>query len=113
MPVPFSLDVRHEGSILNVVVRGELDVMHAPELCGAVEEAIARGAREVLVDCRQMEFLDSNGVGALLDLRSQLKALGGVLILFGPRGRVAQTLDVTGLAREFHIVEEPGPTASN
>jgi anti-anti-sigma factor len=87
--------------------------MHAPELCGAVEEAIANGAREVLVDCRRMEFLDSSGVGALLDLRKQLADLGGILILFAPTNTVAQTLEVTGLNREFHIVEDPGPATSN
>ena len=99
--------------MLTVAVRGELDVANTPELCGVVEKAISSGAREVVVDCRLMEFLDSSGVGALLDLRSQLARLGGVLILFGPTGTVAQTLEVTGLNREFQIVEEPGQSASN
>jgi anti-sigma B factor antagonist len=113
MPRPFSLDVRQEGSVLTVTVRGELDVAHTPELCGVVEKAISAGAREVVIDCRGMEFLDSSGVGALLDLRTQLAGLGGVLILFGPMGTVAQTLAITGLDREFQIVEEPGQSASN
>jgi anti-anti-sigma factor len=109
----FSLDVRQDGPVLTVAVHGELDVMHTPELCGAVERAIAAGAREVVVDCRGMEFLDSSGVGALLDLRTQLATLGGVLILFAPTGTVAQTLEVTGLDHEFHVVEEPESTSSN
>lgn len=113
MSAPFSLDVRQEGRILNVAVRGELDAANTPKLCRAVERAIEAGALEVLVDCRWMEFLDSSGVGALLDLRSQLAKLGGVLVLFGPTGTVAQTLEVTGLDREFHIVEDPGTSASN
>ena len=113
MSAPFSLDARQEGRIFNVVVRGELDVANTPELCAVVERAIANGALEVLVDCRYMAFLDSSGVGALLDLRTQLARLGGMLVLFGPTGTVAQTLAVTGLDKEFHIVEDPGTSTSN
>jgi anti-sigma B factor antagonist len=107
MPGPFSLDAQQEGRFLRVIVRGELDVANTPALCAEVEQALENGALEVLIDCRGMEFLDSAGVGALLDLRTQLAGRGGVLILFGPTGRVARTLDVTGLVKEFHVVEAP------
>ena len=103
----FSLDAQQEGRFLRVLIRGELDVATTPALCAEVEKALANGALEVLIDCRGMEFLDSNGVGALLDLRAQLAGRGGLLVLFGPTGRVAQTLEVTGLDREFHVVAAP------
>jgi anti-sigma B factor antagonist len=107
MPVPFSLDARQKGRILDVAIHGELDVATTPRLCEEVERALANGVTEVVIDCRHLAFLDSNGVGALLDLRKQLAARGGVLILFGPTGPVAQTLEVTGLDREFHVVAAP------
>ncbi len=107
MPGPFSLDAQQEGRFLRVIVRGELDVANTPALCAEVEQALENGALEVLIDCRAMEFVDSAGVGALLDLRSQLSEGGGLLILFGPTGRVAQTLEVTGLDKEFHVVAAP------
>ena len=107
MPGPFSLDLHRRGRNVTVVVRGELDALNTPQLCTAVEEAIDAGALDVLVDCRSMGFLDSAGVGALLDLKKQLSERGGVLILFGPVGPVEQTLAVTGLDAVFHIVEAP------
>lgn len=107
MPGPFSLDLHRRGRNATVVVRGELDRLTTPQLCEAVEEAIDAGALDVLVDCRAMGFLDSAGVGALLDLKKQLAERGGVLILFGPAGPVEQTLAVTGLDSVFHIVEAP------
>ncbi|MEY2475386.1 MAG: anti-sigma factor antagonist [Actinomycetota bacterium] len=107
MPGAFSLDAQQQGRFLRVIIHGELDVATTPALCEEVERALAKGALEVLIDCRGMEFIDSNGVGALLDLRTQLSDLGGLLILFGPTGRVAQTLEVTGLDREFHVVAAP------
>ena len=107
MPVAFSLDARLKGQILDVAIHGELDVATTPQLCDEVERALASGVTEVVIDCRDLQFLDSNGVGALLDLRGKLADLGGVLILFGPMGRVAQTLEVTGLDREFHVVAAP------
>jgi anti-sigma B factor antagonist len=107
MPGPFSLHVERRGSKANVIVRGELDVANTPQLCEAIETALADGALEVLIDCRAMTFLDSSGVGALLDLRKQLASRGGVLILFAPTEAVAQTLEVTGLDAEFHVVPLP------
>jgi anti-anti-sigma factor len=107
MPGPFSLHVERRGSKANVVVRGELDVATTPELCAAIEAALADGALEVLIDCRAMTFIDSSGVGALLVLRKQLAARDGVLILFGPSEPVAQTLQTTGLDQEFHVVPVP------
>ena len=107
MPVAFSLDARQKGKILDVAIHGELDVATTPQLCDEVERALANGVTEVLIDCRDLQFLDSTGVGALLDLLGQLRERGGVLILFGPMGPVAQTLEVTGLEREFHVVAAP------
>ena len=107
MPRPFSLAVRKTDRSLTLTIHGELDALTAPRLCDVVDEAIASGVVDVVVDCRRMEFMDSAGVGALLDLNKQLANRGGALILFGVMGSVLQTLATTGLDRVFHVIEAP------
>jgi anti-sigma B factor antagonist len=105
--VTFAVTLRRGESKLDAEVRGELDALTTPEFCAAVESAIADGMTDILLDCRRLTFVDSTGMGALLDIRKQVMAVSGQLILFGPTEELMRTLALTGLDRVFHIVEAP------
>jgi anti-anti-sigma factor len=92
--------------MLNVVLRGELDGASAPRFCEEIEAAIADGVVDVFIDCRQLDFVDSRGIGALLDVRRQLEGAGGVVVLFGPQDAFRRTLSVTGIDRTLLVVEQ-------
>jgi anti-sigma B factor antagonist len=105
MPRPFSMQVKAGATKLDVAISGELDVLSAPKLCATIELAITEGATDVVLDCRAVTFVDSSGIGALLDVQKQLAAAGGVLILFGPTEGLARNLALTGLNEVFHIID--------
>jgi anti-sigma B factor antagonist len=105
--VTFAITLRRGEAKLDVDVRGELDALTTRDFCAAVEPAVADGMTDILVDCRLLTFVDSTGMGALLDIRKQVMAAGGQLILFGPSEELMRTLVLTGLDRVFRIVESP------
>lgn len=84
---------RHDGTMV-VSVAGEVDMATAPEL----REWLAQTGGHVIVDLRAVSFLDSSGIGALVEASSRLVEAGGDLRLRKPQPIVRQVLEVTGLA---------------
>ncbi|MDI3341612.1 MAG: STAS domain-containing protein [Sphaerobacter sp.] len=91
------------GSHAVVSVRGELDIATADEF----REQLCRARREaspfLIVDLSELEFIDSSGLGVLVDLREQAQAHGGRVVLVAPRRTVTKVLHLTGLDRCFAI----------
>ena len=64
-----SIDVRPDRERVILVPHGDLDHFTAPQLRAAVAEVITAGWREVVLDLRNLEFMDSGGIHLLEELR--------------------------------------------
>src|SRR4051812_23636198 len=62
----FSVEVRREHRAAIVVPSGELDLVSAPELRAQLEHAWKSGAEQVIVDLREVPFLDSTGLHVIV-----------------------------------------------
>ncbi|MFJ9775749.1 STAS domain-containing protein [Kitasatospora sp. NPDC101157] len=84
---------------------GELDMDQVPVFNHAAHRALA--ARPVppmlLLDLREVTFIDSAGLNALLLTRIQADRQGTVVHLVQPSERVARLLEVTGADRVFPV----------
>ena len=68
---PLAIDVHPQRHRVVVVARGELDHFTAPLLRAAVDELVASGWRDVVLDLRPPSFLDAGGVHLLVALAEQ------------------------------------------
>ena len=93
-------EVRIEGDA-RVVVLGELDMATAPQLTDAVDCLARTSAPRVVVDLREVSFIDSSGVSALCLAQAKLEVSGAVLVLGGISSQVESVLRMTGLESEF------------
>lgn len=109
-PVPspgLTMDTRDEGEspdgtrTYRVVVSGEIDIATAPLLAGAFDEVIAAGGRLVILDARDIHFLDSSGISVLISAGSELESHGGRLCIDGMSGAVERVLEITGLLERY------------
>lgn len=82
-------------------LRGELDVESAPRVRAELAAAIESGATAVMVDLRNVTFLDSSGLSALVECGQALSARGGSLYLEGASGAVRQVLEITALLDHY------------
>jgi anti-sigma B factor antagonist len=82
-------------------VDGELDAAAAPELQAQCTELMRRGARTLVLELDGTTFLDSSGLGALLEVERELREGGGELLLRAPHSSVVRLLEITGLADHF------------
>ncbi len=84
-----------------VVAAGEIDIATAPLLAAAFDEVIAAGGRLVLLDARDIHFLDSSGISVLISAGSELENHGGRLCIDGMSGAVERVLEITGLLERY------------
>ncbi len=61
------------------------------------------------VDLRQLEFLDSTGLRALLQLRTDCEAAGCRLSLVPGPAAVQRAFEVTGISGQFAMTDASGP----
>lgn len=101
---------RHEQEERVVFVpRGELDLATAPEFEAALLDAL-RGPKPVVVDLRELEFMDSSGVRVLITAHANAGDHGQRLVLVRPRrgGAVDRILEIAGVEQAMRLVDEPG-----
>jgi anti-anti-sigma factor len=80
--MPRELELRIEASGREVTVRvgGELDAATAPELSSCLELALADSGRPVVIDLRDVTFLDSWGVDAVVSAANRAGRPGAVRV---------------------------------
>ncbi len=89
---------------LNIRLAGEIDVGTAPRLKQAVD-GHARTGQTLTIDLREVTFVDSMGLAALVRAQHRAVARGGSLQLVAPGERVLAVFRMTRLDRVFRWVE--------
>jgi anti-sigma B factor antagonist len=86
-----------------VTVRGEIDMATAPQLRDLLDQLIVAGSRRIVLDCRELAFLDSSGIGVLVAARNRLGDEGEI-VLDSPQAHVRKVLDITGVGSHLSVV---------
>jgi anti-sigma B factor antagonist len=88
-----------------VSLRGELDAATAPRLGSRLFELADEGIRGVVVDLTDVTFMDSTGIGVLLNAVSQFQARHAELVLVCASDMILRPFQLTGVADHLTIVE--------
>ena len=96
-----------------VTVRGDVDAGTAPRLRDLLLDVLARpGTPDVDVDLREVTFLDSAGLTALVGAHQAARRNGGLLrVAPGTARAVVRPLQITGLATVLDLVDAPAERA--
>lgn len=86
-----------EGKIL----LGEGDV----QLKHYITDLIARGVRRVLLNCREVPYMDSSGLGEVVRCYTAVKRAGGELKLVNLTKRLIDLLTITKLITVFETFD--------
>ncbi len=92
-----------EGGVPVVAVSGEVDVYSAPALKERFAELVRSGASTLVVDLTDVAFLDSTGLGALVEARALTGDAGGTLPIVCTQERILKLFTITGLDSVFVI----------
>ena len=93
-----SIRTSRDGSTATVAAAGEIDLSTVDDLRAAVTGAASDGTEKLRLDLTAVEFIDSAGLGGLLELRSTLRARNVTLEIDAGDGPVRQAMEITGLS---------------
>jgi anti-sigma B factor antagonist len=92
-------------------VQGDLDVISAPKLKEAVDGALVDGARNLVIDCRAVDFVDSSGLRVFLHAHQRSHEHCGIVTVRCPSPFMNHLLQITGLDAVLQIDGTPEPDA--
>lgn len=103
-PPPFDVRITDEPDGTIVRTAGEIDLQHSPTLRSALLALGERKPKRVIVDLSAVTYVDSSGVGTLVEFKRRLERGGGRVILAGLQPRVRSVFEITKLDQFFTIV---------
>lgn len=95
-PGRFRWEQTDSARVLHVL--GEVDLSNASQVLAALDDL---GDRQLVVDLTEVDFIDSTGLGYLVELQSSTGRGVGLKVLEG--SQVDRLLDLTGLKSVFSV----------
>lgn len=90
-------------NLLEVNVDGDIDVNSVRELRKSLEENIERNTPNILMDCANLNYIDSTGLGVLVSSLKKVQKYGGAIKLINLKPYLNKIFEVTGLTQLFEI----------
>jgi anti-anti-sigma factor len=105
----FELGVDSGDDRVTFTPRGELDLATAPELEEKVLGAVREGGRIVVLDLRELTFMDSTGVRTIVAAHQVAEETGNELRVVRParEGAVSRVIEISGIDDALGLVDEP------
>jgi anti-sigma B factor antagonist len=88
-----------------VALRGEIDALTAPKLGSRLFGLAEEGARGVVIDLSDVTFMDSTGIGVLMNALRHMNLRRCAMVLVCPTERILRPFQVTGLMSYLTIYE--------
>jgi anti-anti-sigma factor len=101
----FDLEVDRSTAGTTFVVRGDIDIATVPALERARERALVEGPGTLLIDLREVGFVDSSGLKFLLETHRLYQERGWELQLMRPAERAMKVFVVTGAQRHLPFLD--------
>jgi anti-sigma B factor antagonist len=106
LPPPFRCDVEAVGDgTVRIRPVGELDMSTAPLLHASMEDARVAGYSLIVIDLRELEFMDSTGLTLLTRWSLGAELDGYDLALVAGNERIQRLFELTRLITHFKFVD--------
>lgn len=107
MQSDFRVQVRTEGEAVIIAVSGELDLATSPSFEAELDRASSSGVGLLVIDLRELEFMDSTGLSVIVKAHQRLHQAGRALCLIRGPQQVQRLLDLTGVAERLPLANTP------
>lgn len=105
------IDIERENGRVLVSLSGEIDLASLEPLERELGPTVAEPPPVLVLDLREVTFLDSSGLRLILRLdRGQREAGGRLAVVRGGR-RVARVLELTGAEDHLELIDDPAQAA--
>jgi anti-anti-sigma factor len=99
------VEVKTVGDVNVLVLMKRFDAYTASPVETTLNKLIAEGARKVVCDFSQTEYLASAGLRVLITATRNLQRVGGKLVLCSIKPYVLEVFDISGLKKIFKMYD--------
>jgi anti-anti-sigma factor len=106
-PTGFSISTSDRDGRAVVVIRGELDLATAPDLEAVLSERLDAG-QDVVVDLRELAFLDSTGLRVLVAAHARVEGGEQRFLIVRPRpgATIEKILAIAGVESVLDLIDD-------
>ncbi len=106
MAQTFAVARSREGDISVLSLNGYLDAHTAPQFEKAIQEEFDAGRVRILVDCANLTYISSAGLGVFMSFIEDVRAAGGDIKICGLVDTVYQVFEILGFPALFDILPD-------
>ena len=97
------IDIQEKDGGLTVTLVGRLDTPAAAKAQATFKELQENVDKEIILDCRQLEYISSSGLRLFLALRKEAGIKGGRVIIKSINDDIRKVFMMTGFFNLFEI----------
>jgi anti-anti-sigma factor len=93
--------------VIRVSVAGELDIGSAPKVEDELKRVEGQRPDMILIDLRELEFMDSTGLRAILSADARARDQGIRLVVVQGSDNIRRVFEVTRIYDRVEVVNDP------
>ena len=101
--VEVSVDFNEKYCLIKI--NGEVDASSSIHLDEAMQKAVQADCSKILVDCQDLHYISSAGLGVFMSYIQELEAQNKKLVLFHMHEKVYKVFEILGLHQLLTIVD--------
>lgn len=105
MEMDLKITVRREGNVAVIDLAGEVDAYTSSRFREVMLDVIEGGTSRIVVSMRNVDYIDSSGLGALVGGLKRISERSGKIVLVCEKPQVRKVFEITGLEKVFQIFE--------
>ncbi len=88
-----------------IIINGEVDASSSIHLDKAFQEAVQSGYKKILVDCKNLQYISSAGLGVFISYIDEIESKNIKLVLFNMSEKVYKVFEILGLHKILSITD--------
>jgi anti-sigma B factor antagonist len=99
------VNVETKDQFCLITVDGEVDASSSIHLDEAMQQAVDEGCKNILVDCKNLHYISSAGLGVFMSYIQVIESQQIRLVLFNMSPKVYNVFEILGLHQLLTIVD--------
>ncbi len=99
------MEVKTEEDLTTVVIVSRFDAYTASDVETALKDLIGKGAKKIICDFSQTEYVASAGLRVLLSSAKILQKCGGQIVMASMKPYVREVFDISGFTQIFKVFD--------
>ena len=100
------INIREVGDVCILDIEGRLDINVSNKIRENLDSVISNGKKKIVFNLREVDFINSSGLGILVSSLKKIKENGGVLKILNLQNYVKELFEISQLIKVFEIYDD-------